>query len=125
MNLMPLAEKLESDGLGVMAETIFINMIPVEAPQGILLRNNLRGTEIDYELPGYYKTDFQVIVRAPNYPAGDALIAEVCNALTLVEQQLGPLYLKFMRPKTKPVVFPLSAGNLLEFSVEFSVAYTE
>lgn len=125
MNLMPLAEKLEADGLGVMAETIFINMIPVEAPQGILLRNNLRGTEIDYELPGYHKTDFQVIVRAPNYPAGDALIVEVCNALTLVEQQLGPLYLKFMRPKTKPVVFPLSAGNLLEFSVEFSVAYTE
>lgn len=125
MNLMPLAEKLEADGLGVMAETIFINMIPVEAPQGILLRNNLRGTEIDYELPGYHKTDFQVIVRAASYPAGDSLIVDVCHALTIVERQLGPLYFKFMRPKTKPVVFPLSAGNLLEFSVEFSVVYVE
>lgn len=125
MNLTPLAEKLEADGVGVMADTIFINMIPVDAPQGVLLRNNLRGTEIDYELPGFFKTDFQVIVRAPNYTAGEALIQEVFNSLTLSEQQLGPLYFKFMRPRTKPVVFPISKGNLLEFSADFSVCFTE
>lgn len=125
MNLMPLAEKLEADGVGVMADTIFINMIPVDAPQGVLLRNNLRGTEIDYELPGFFKTDFQVIVRASSYTAGEALIQEVFNSLTLSERQLGPLYFKFMRPRTKPVVFPISKGNLLEFSADFSVCFTE
>ena len=37
MNLLPLAEKLEADGVGVMTDTIFINMIPVEAPTGVRL----------------------------------------------------------------------------------------
>lgn len=125
MNLLPLAEKLEADGLGILAETIFINMIPVEAPIGILLRNDLRGTEIDYELPGYFKTNFQAIVRAPDYVTGHALIEQVSAALMLSEQQVGSMYFKFLRPRTKPVVFPLSAGNLLEFSVNFSACFTE
>ena len=125
MNLMPIAEKLEADGVGVMADTIFINMIPAEAPTGVLLRNPLQGTLIDYELPGFYKTEFKVICRAPNYPDGDALIQAVFDSLTLAEAQVGSIYVKYMRPKTKPVVFPLSKGNLLEFSANFTICFTE
>lgn len=125
MNLLPLAEKLEADGVGVMAETIFINMIPAEAPTGVLLRNPLQGTKIDYELPGYYKTEFKVIARAASYPDGEALIQAVFDSLTMAEATVGSMFVKFMRPKTKPVVFPLSKGNLLEFSADFTVCFTE
>lgn len=125
MNLLPLAEKLEADGVGVMANTIFINMIPVEAPTGVLLRNPLQGTLIDYELPGFYKTTFKVICRAPNYAEGEALIQAVFDSLTVIEAQVGPMYVKHMRPRTKPVVFPLSKGNLLEFSADFDVCFCE
>lgn len=125
MNLMPIAEKLEVDGVGVMAETIFINMIPAEAPTGVLLRNPLQGTQIDYELPDFYKTEFKVIARATTYPEGEALIQAVFDSLTVVETQVGSMYVKYMRPKTKPVVFPLSKGNLLEFSADFAICFTE
>lgn len=125
MNLLPIAEKLEVDGVGVMAETIFINMIPAEAPTGVLLRNPLQGTQIDYELPGFYKTEFKVIARATTYPDGDALIQAVFNSLTLANTQVGSMFVKYLRPKTKPVVFPLSKGNLLEFSADFSICFTE
>lgn len=125
MNLLPLAEKLEADGVGVMTDTIFINMIPVEAPTGVLLRNPLQGTLIDYELPGFYKTTFKVICRAPNYAEGEALIQAVFDSLTVIEAQVGPMYVKHMRPRTKPVVFPLSKGNLLEFSADFDVCFCE
>lgn len=125
MNLLPLAEKLEADGVGVLAETIFINMIPAEAPTGVLLRNPLQGTQIDYELPGFYKTEFKVIARATTYPEGEALIQAVFDSLTVVEAQVGSMYVKHMRPKTKPVVFPLSKGNLLEFSADFAICFTE
>lgn len=125
MNLMPLAERLEAAGLGTLAETIFLNMIPSECPQGVLLRNPLRGTKIDYELPGYYKTTFQLIVRSPNYAVGEQLIQEVIAALTLAETQVGPLYVRYMRPLTKPVVFPISKGNLLEFATDFDTAFME
>lgn len=125
MNLLPLAEKLEADGVGVMADTIFINMIPVEAPTGVLLRNPLQGTLIDYELPGFYKTTFKVICRAPNYAEGEALIQAVFDSLTVIEAQVGPMYVKHMWPRTKPVVFPLSKGNLLELSADFDVCFCE
>lgn len=125
MNLMPLVDRLEADGVGVKAKTLFINMIPVDAPKGVLLRNNLNGTPIDYELPGYFKTDFQVIARAPTYQEGDALIASVFDSLTVSETQIGSLYIRYMRPRTKPVVFPISQGNLLEFSTVFDVVFME
>lgn len=125
MNLLPIAEKLEADAVGVLAETIFINMIPAEAPTGVLLRNPLHGTQIDYELPGFYKTEFKIIARSTNYTDGDALIQAVFDSLTVSNIQLGSMYVKYMRPKTKPVVFPLSKGNLLEFSADFSVCFTE
>lgn len=125
MNLFPIAEKLEADGVGVMADTIFINMIPAECTQGVLLRNPLQGTAINYELPGYYKTKFHVIVRAATYPAGEALIQQVFDSLTLDEVQVGSMFFHYMRPATKPVVFPLSKGNLLEFAADFDVVFVE
>lgn len=125
MNLMPLAQKLEDDGLGLMGTSIFINMIPAECPQGILLRNRLQGTPINYELPGYYKTKFQLIVRAQSYDAGETLIAEAFASLTMSERALGDVTVRFMRPSTLPVVFPLSKGNLLEFAADFEVVYFE
>lgn len=126
MNLLPIANKLQTDALGVMGKSIFINMIPVECPRGILLRNPLQGTRIDYELPGYYKTQFKVIVRAQDYADGDAFTKSVFTSLTSPsEQMLGTMRVVYMRPLTLPVVFPLSKGNLLEFSADFEVVYTE
>lgn len=125
MNLLPLAQKMETDGLGVLGETIFINMIPAECHRGILLRNPLRGTAINYELPGYYKAKFQLIARAQDYTQGDTLINAAFVSLTLSNVTLGPMALQFMRPITKPVVFPLSKGNLLEFAADFETVFTE
>lgn len=125
MNLYPIAERLQEFGLGTMAESIFINMIPVECTQGILLRNPLQGTQIDYELPGYFKTRFQLIVRHATYAGGEELINQALDALTANEIQIGPMYVKFVRPTTKPVVFPLSKGNLLEFATYFEIVFFE
>ena len=63
MNLMPLITLLQTSGLGVPGQTIFLNMMPAEADSAILLRNPLSGTKIDYELPDYYRSQFQLIVR--------------------------------------------------------------
>lgn len=123
MNLMPLAQKLETDLVGVMGTSIFINMIPAECPQGILLRNRLPGTKIDYELPGYYKARFQLIARAQDYAVGEALINQAFASLTMKETTLGSMSIRFIRPVTLPAVFPLSKGNLLEFAADFEAVY--
>lgn len=122
MNLLPLVEHLQAKKVGTAGKTLYINMLPIDVPLAILLRNSLTGTLIDYELPGYSKTQFQAIVRAPSYPQGESLMEKLTTNLTLSEVKIGPYFFNYCRPRTEPVVFPLSEGNLLEFSVYFDVS---
>lgn len=124
MNLKPLTQLLEDKKLGIQGRTIFINMIPADATRGVLLRNPLTGTRIDYELPGFYKTEFQLIARAGDYEAGEALVSKITEALTLqAGAELGDMAFRYCRPKTEASAYPLSKGNLLEFACEFEVAF--
>ncbi len=123
MNLVPLGLRLEANGAGKIRESIFINMIPIRVNNGILLRNPLVGTAIDYEMKGYYRTEFQVIVRAANYESGESLMQKVFQILTLEETQVGDMHIKHCYPRFEPVVYPISDGNLLEFSTDFNIAF--
>jgi hypothetical protein len=127
MNVMPLANLLEGAGLAKKGETLFVNMLPAEARQAVLLRSPLNGTPIDYELPGYFHAQFTVVVRTPaaDYEAGLELIDSVTQALTLSEAQVENQFYNYCRPKTLPVTFPLSKGNLLETSIQFEANYVE
>lgn len=117
MNLMPLIVRLQAATLGEQGVSLFLNMMPSEAESAILLRSPLSGSRINYELPGFYQTQFQVIVRSHDYALGDKLMAQVLTALTMTDTQVGPMLFNYIRPHTDPVVFPLSAGNLLEINV--------
>ena len=99
-------------------------MMPAECVLGVLLRNPLAGTKINYELPGYYKTIFKVIVRAQNYTDGTALMQTVYDTMTLTETVVGTMTINFLRPLTMPASFPLSKGNLIEFAADFEVSFT-
>ena len=125
MNLMPLANMLQDEGIGVQGETLFVNMLPITAEFGVLLRSPLTGTPINHELPGFFQADFQLIVRAPagQYNAGEELVERVVAALTMYERQVENQFFNYCRPRTEPAVFPLSKGNLLEFSVMMDCCY--
>jgi len=127
MNVMPLVNHLEALGLGAKGDTLFVNMLPAEARQAILVRSPLSGTPINYELPGYCRATFSVIVRTPasEYEAGMALMQAVTEALSVDNLQVETQYFNFVRPRTQPVVFPLSKGNLLEISAQFDANYVE
>lgn len=134
MNLMTFASLLQDEGIGVMGgptntatPPIYINMMPAEAETAILLRSPLSGTKINYELVGYYKTEFQIIVRGHghSYVEIEALMAQVIDTLTVsTESLVDTMRIKYCRPRTEPVVFPLSNGNLLEFNVMFDIAFS-
>lgn len=126
MNLMNLADLLEQKTIGKKAETIFLNMMPAECKLGILLRSPLTGTRIDHELPGYYKTKFQVIVRTPDYVKGEELIKKTVEALTIKnDTQVGGMLVRYMRPCHKPVPYPLSGGGFIEFNVSMETVFNE
>jgi hypothetical protein len=124
MNLMPLATRLQTLAVGTLASTIFINMMPMEQPDAVLLRNKLQGTEIDYELPGFFRTKFQLVARGKTYQLADALIAKAITALTFAETQMtGSYFVRYSRPLTMPVSFPLSNGNLIEFACDMEICF--
>lgn len=125
MDLMPLAELLDSAGVGVLGSSVFINMMPMETTKGVLLRPPSTGTPINYELPGFYKTRFQAIVRAPKFQDGQDLSAQVMAALTLKEKQVGTMYFRWCRPIAKPVSFPLSPGGMVEWNTPFEVCFND
>lgn len=123
MNLLPLVEHLTKNKVGAPGKTLFINMIPIGAPSGVLLRNPLTGTKIDHELPGFYKTTFTVIVRSTDYEKGEVKTEEVASCLNLSETTIGDIHIKYCRPRSEPVPYPLSLGNLIEFAIEYDVCY--
>lgn len=125
MNLANLVDRIQAAGHGVKAKSLFMQMMPAEAQSAILLRGMLAGTKIDHYLPGFYQTEFQVIVRSIGYVTGEALIKRVTADLTFEELVLGNQCFNYCRPRTLPVAFPLSAGNLVEHSVMFDVCFVE
>lgn len=126
MNLMALADLLEAANLGKKGKSIFLNMMPAEAEQAVLLRHRLSGVTINYELPGYYKTQIQVIVRSRDFAAGEAFADQVNAALTMMsERQVGEMLVRYLRPQAKPTPFPLSKGNFIEFNTTFDAVYNE
>ena len=98
MNLLQLADELETAGVGIKGETIFIHNMPSTCKTGVMLRGKFTGTKIDHELPGFYKTDVSLIVRTGNYATGEALMNEAVAALTLAEKDLSEYYIRYCRP---------------------------
>ncbi len=124
MDLMPIANRLEFEGLGVQGKSLFISFMPMEAKTAIMLRAPLTGVEINHELPGYFKTHFVVVTRAPEYVAALDAMNAVMNALTLYDAELDTINVKYLRPATLPASFPVSDGNFYEVQVRFDIAYT-
>lgn len=124
MDLMPIANKLEFEGLGVQGKTLFINFMPMEAKTAIMLRSPLSGVSIDHELPGYFKSPFMVVVRSPEYTKALDLMREVMLALTLYNEELDGMSVKHMYPTSLPISFPVSDGNFYEVQVNFHTAFS-
>lgn len=126
MNALPLINRLVAQSVGVVGKSLFLSMMPTECQLGVLLRPPLTGTQIDHELPGYYKTTLQVIARSHDYEEGLALVNKAVKALTIKnDTQLQSLFVRYLRPCHKPVSFPLSEGNFIEFSVKMEICFNE
>lgn len=123
MNLMPMIDLLQANGVGAAGTDLFLNMMPATVNRATMLRESLTGTEINHELPGYFKTEFQVIIRSPDYIDGLNLINEVIDVLTLDNEVVEDMYFRYCRPKTQPVSFPISDGALIEYTVKMCVCF--
>lgn len=120
MNLEAIAQYIREENPGLI---IFINHMPAGMRDGVLLTQNASNLSIDYELPGYHRGGFQLVVRCARYEVGKAMADSLMATLTLVNQEVGNMRVNFLRPKHYPISYPISAGDLIEFSLNFTSSY--
>lgn len=124
MNLMPLANHLQAKGVGKQGTDLFINMLPAECNNGVLLRSPLTGVAVNYYLPGFHKGRFQIIARAHQYSDAYNTMDKALKELTIkTDTQLDDMLIRYSRPEHLPVAFPLSNGNFIEFNVWMSICF--
>lgn len=133
MNLLDaIADKIQNANVGYDASSIFVNFIPPEKADAVMLRDYFGGVNVNHETPGYFKTQFQMIVRSTDQAAGVAAAQAISDVLNSTKDPIGSVNIpglaevKYVRPKIKPMTFPVSAasGNW-ETLVNFEIAYVE
>lgn len=124
--LLDLATHMETLGLGATTgydKNIFVYQMPESVASGILLKDAALGTLIDHELPKYYQTEFQCIVRSKTHAEGEAKAEAVSTAMTILNQTIGTLNVNYIRPRHVPMVFPVSDGDYLEWLITFDTSF--
>jgi len=124
--LLDIATFMQEQGLGYTTgrnKDIFVFSMPESVSGGILLKDFPLGTEIDHELPGYFVTEFHVIVRSTGHAEGEEKAEAISAALTILNQAVGSLNVNYIRPRHIPMVFPVSQGDYLEWLVTFDINF--
>lgn len=122
MNLVPIYNLLRSK---VSGEAVYMYNMPENVTRGIEILHNLNGAMLDQEMWGYRKGKFQTIVREKNFQSGYSLAKQVMDALKVSRVTQGSTYIHFITPLHDPVAFPKSAGDFIEFSINYETAYSE
>jgi hypothetical protein len=126
MNLIPLANRLEEQGVGTTGKSVFVNYMPAQSETGILLRDYFGGTAVIPELPGYYRASFMMIVRTNDMEAGLQLMRDAIAAVTIVtEEQVEEYLCRYIRPRNLPFVYAPSLGQNIEIAVNMDCCFID
>lgn len=128
MNLDCISQLLINGGAATaLGVDLFQFHMPEDCEQGILLKLPIQGIPINHYIPGFFKARFQAIVRSPTHTFGDPLALLVSKLLTVSNVFFpgsSPAFIiKQMFPTTLPVVYPRSAGNIYEWSINLECCY--
>lgn len=126
-----LEKKLADAAIGLApGKSIFREAMPGNCKKGVMFKGPLGGIPIDPYIEGYHKGKLQAIVRHTDPVLGEKLANQVIKALIVDAPQLfeatadrGPAEIKRLFPAQLPIKFPLLEGNMIEWSLNFDVAF--
>lgn len=123
MNITALVQHLQAKGIGTPGHDLFAYHLPDSVDRAVLVLDDLSGSQKDHELPGLHRGKVQVIVRHTAHAEGIALTKRVSDALTVSNATIDNMDIRYLRPRSEPIVYPFSKGDHLEFSVTFDTVY--
>lgn len=116
--LNDLATYLQTAGIGTLGTNLFESFMP-GTPDNAVGIYATGGPAPDPDLPTHSPT-FQVIVRASDYPSGEAKLASVRSALHQVANQLiGSTYFYYILANSEGGHIGRNERGLDEFSINF------
>lgn len=122
-NLIAAATLIEQAGLAVQGVSLFINTLPADCTQGVMLRNPLTGIEIDEGHKGFFSAEFQVIVRDPRPETGYARALAIADVLKIAAQVVGDVTVSWMTPCHLPVQYARGDADDIETAFDVRVGF--
>lgn len=122
MNLQPILEHLQAQGLGEIGKTLFRHKMPHEVPAGLLLASQTP-IQIHPYLEAVRKGSFQVIARGATEDEVEQRLNQVSEILSVQGLVLGGMRFFYIRPEHEPLIFPRSESDFVEASVDFAFVY--
>lgn len=127
-----LQKKIEDAGIASeAAETLYLNEMPGDLKEGVMMRAPLSGVRIDPFIPGFYKPTLQFIVRHTRAVEGEKMAYRLMNALKIQAEETypatderGQVQLKVFFPRELPIQYPRLDGGTIEWSLNFTTAFT-
>ena len=125
MNLKPLQDYIAAHTDLVFGQDLFEYSLPARVTKAVVLVLEPANAYVDHEIPGLFKNRFQVIVRDPVFDDGRARADELFDLLKFENVDLTEYKVDYCRPRHKPLPFSRSAGDTVEFSINFEIRYRE
>jgi hypothetical protein len=127
MNLDSIAEYLEQRPTLTLVRgtNLFIESMPANVLEGVMLRDDHAGTPLDSELPGYIRGNFMVVARSADRARARTLAQAISDLLNMWEASMTGMDILHIKPRIQPLGFPNTAGAMWEFFVTFDACYVE
>jgi hypothetical protein len=125
MFLEELANIIQDEGVATIGTDLFYYSASPDRDTYALLMFGGDGIPVDNELPGYYNTKYQVIVRSSSYDDGFQLANDVRQALTFYGRQSGTITFNQSLPRDEPRPFRRNEAGIIEFSNNFIVSFVK
>lgn len=120
MELEPIQDYLAANTTLVSGQDLFIYHKPHEVEPAVQLVLDDSGNRVDSEITGRYIQRFQVIVSDPDYTRGKNRAAEIFDLLrSEVTQDWTGYCTSYIRPMSLPINYRRSAGDVVEWSINF------
>lgn len=115
------AEKIQSDGLGEIGVDLFVGTMPADVKRCAMLRDPLYGAQIDEEMEGFAKHQFQIIVRDMDPLAAWERAKALGDALKVDSVTGDGIVIRKMYALDLPATYPKMDSDELETSINMRV----
>lgn len=105
------------------AVNLFVYSMPERVQEGAVFLHEPSLIEAVHETPGIFKGRIQVITRSKDYSRGYDMARDAFKVMKMNGTQLASIFVDYCRPLGTPTSYRRSAGDLIEFSVNFDVRY--